>query len=62
MQSEIDGPSETDTLKQYISELEAENNKIKTKNVELKTRVAKLEDKQSQNELIKNLLSVSRKT
>jgi cell division protein FtsB len=48
MQSEIDGP--------------AENNKIKAENVELKARVAKLEDKQSQNELIKNLLSVSRKT
>ena len=48
MQSEIDGP--------------AENNKIKTENVELKARVAKLGDKQSQNELIKNLLSVSRKT
>ena len=47
MQSEIDGP--------------AENNKIKAENVELKARVAKLEDKQSQNELIKNLLSVSRK-
>ena len=39
MQSEIDGP--------------AENNKIKAENVELKARVAKLEDKQSQNELIK---------
>ena len=36
MQSEIDGPSETDTLKQYISELEAENNKIKVENIELK--------------------------
>ena len=48
MQSEIDGP--------------AENNKIKAENVELKARVAKLEDKQSQNELVKNLLSVPRKT
>ena len=47
MQSEIDGP--------------AENNKIKAENVELKARVAKLEDKQSQNKLIKNLLSISRK-
>ena len=47
MQFEIDGLSKTNILKQYISELEAENNKIKTKNVELKTRVAKLEDKQS---------------
>ena len=62
MQSEIDGPGETDSLKQCISELKAENNKIKAENVELKARVAKLEDKQSQNELIKNLLSVSRKT
>ena len=62
MQSKIDGPGETDSLKQYISELKAENNKIKAENVELKARVAKLEDKQSQNELIKNLLSVSRKT
>jgi cell division protein FtsB len=57
-----DDPSESDSLKQCISELEAENNKIKAENVELKARVAKLEDKQSQNELIKNLLSVSRKT
>ena len=62
MQSEINGPSEIDSLKQRIIELEVENNKIKAENVELKARVAKLEDKQSQNELIKNLLSVSRKT
>ena len=62
MQSEINGPSEIDLLKQRIIELEVENNKIKAENVELKARVAKLEDKQSQNELIKNLLSVSRKT
>ena len=62
MQSEINGPSEIDSLKQRIIELEVENNKIKAKNVELKARVAKLEDKQSQNELIKNLLSVSQKT
>ena len=59
MQSEIYGPGETDSLKQCISELKAKNNKIKAENVELKVRVAKLEDKQSQNELIKNLLSVS---
>ena len=59
MQSEIDGPGETDSLKQYISELKAENNKIMAENLELKARVAKLEDKQSQNELIKNLLSTS---
>ena len=66
MQSEID---KTNSLKICIARLEvengkikAENNKIKAENVELKARVAKLEDKQSQNELIKNLLSVSRKT
>jgi len=52
----------SDLLKQCIAKLEVENNKIKAENVELKARVAKLEDKQSQNELIKNLLSVSRKT
>ena len=56
MQSEINGPSEIDSLKQRIIELEVENNKIKAENVELKARVAKLEDKQLQNE---NLLSVS---
>ena len=60
MQSEINGPSEIDSLKQRIIELEVENNKIKAENVELKARVVKLEDKQSQNELIKNLLSISR--
>ena len=32
------------------------------KNAELKARIAKLEDKQLQNEIVKNLLSVSRKT
>ena len=55
MQSEIDGPNVINSLKQCISELKVKNNKIKA-------RVAKLEDKLSQNELIKNLLSVSRKT
>ena len=54
MQSEINCPSEIDSLKQCISE--AENNKIKAENVKLKARVAKLEDKQSQNELIKNFV------
>ncbi len=49
MQSEIDGSGETDSLKQCISELKVENNKIKAENVELKVRVVKLEDKQSQN-------------
>ena len=67
MQSEIDNPisfeppSETDSLKQRISKLEAENNIIKAENIELKARIAKLEDIQTQNELIKNLLSVSQK-
>jgi cell division protein FtsB len=65
MQSEIDSPvsfkplSEIDSLKQRISELEAENNIIKAENIKLKAKVVKLEDKQTQNELIKNLLSVS---
>ena len=65
MQSEID---ETDSLKIYIARLEVENIKIKAKNdkiiaenIELKARIAKLEDIQTQNELIKNLLSVSQK-
>ena len=61
MQSEIDSPSKTDTLKQYISELEAENNKIKAENIKLKARIMKLEDKKLQNEIVKNLLSVPRK-
>ena len=62
MQSEID---ETNSLKICIVRLEvendkikAENNKIMDENFELKARVAKLEDKQTQNKLIKNLLSV----
>ncbi|GES82683.1 hypothetical protein GLOIN_2v1776329 [Rhizophagus clarus] len=58
MQSEIDGPSETNSLKQYISKLKAENNKIMAVNFELKARVEKLKDKQLQIELAKNLLSV----
>ena len=62
MQSEIDDSRLADSLKQYIARLEVENDKNKAENVELKARVAKLEDKLSQNELIKNLLSVSRKT
>jgi len=59
MQSEID---ETNSLKQYIAKLEVENDKIRAKNVELKARIVKLEDKQLQNELIKNLLSIPLKT
>ena len=41
--------------------IKAENDKIRAENTELKARIAKLEDKQTQNELIKNLLSVSLK-
>jgi len=66
MQSEI---NKTNSLKICIIRLELENDKIKAKNnkimaknFELKIRVAKLKDKQLQNKLIKNLLSISRKT
>ena len=66
MQSEIDGPSEINSLKICIVRLEfendkikAKNNKIKAENVELKARIAKLEDKLLQNEIVKNLLFVS---
>ena len=66
MQSEID---ETDSLKIYIARLEVENAELRKKfaeiearNAELKARIVKLEDKQLQNEIVKNLLSVSRKT
>ncbi len=62
MQSEMDGFRMTDSLKQYIAKLEVENDKIRAKNVELKARIVKLEDKQLQNELIKNLLSIPLKT
>jgi cell division protein FtsB len=41
--------------------IKAENDKIIAENIELKARIAKLEDIQTQNELIKNLLSVSQK-
>jgi cell division protein FtsB len=58
MQSEIDDSRLADSLKQCIARLEVENNKIKAENIELKARIAKLEDKQVQNELIKNLISV----
>ena len=61
MQSEIDDSRLANSLKQCIARLEVENDKIKAENVELKARVVKLEDKQLQNELIKNLLSVPRK-
>jgi cell division protein FtsB len=65
MQSEIDI---INLLRQCIIKFEAENVKIKAENdkiiaenSELKARIAKLEDMQTQNELIKNLLSVSQK-
>ncbi len=45
MQSEIDGLSETDSLKQCISELKIENDKIRVENIELKVKIVKLEDK-----------------
>ena len=61
MQSEMDGSRVTDSLKQYIAKLEVENDKIRAENVEPKARIVKLEDKQSQNELVKNLLSVLQK-
>jgi cell division protein FtsB len=50
-----------DSLRQHIAMFEIENGKIRAENVELKARIAKLEDKQIQNELIKNLLSVLQK-
>ena len=62
MQPEIDDSRLADSLKQCIAKLEVENDKIKAENIELKARIVKLEDKQSQNELVKNLLSVPRKT
>ncbi len=62
MQSEIDM---INSLRQCIVKFEAENVKIKAKNdkiiaenIELKVKVAKLKDKQLENELVKNLLSV----
>ena len=42
-----------------IIKIKAENDKIRAENLELKARIAKLEDMQTQNELLKNLLSVS---
>ena len=57
MQSEIDM---TNSLRQCIAKFEAENVKIIAENVELKAKIAKLEDKQLENKLVKNLLSVLR--
>ncbi len=45
MQFEIDDFRLADSLKQYIAKLEAENDKIRVKNIELKVRIVKLEDK-----------------
>ena len=45
-----------------ITELEIEKAELETRNTELRERVTKLEEKQLQNVVIKNLLSVSRKT
>ena len=65
MQSKID---ETNLLRSSIArfsaendKIKAENDKIRAENTELKARIAKLEDMQTQNELIKNLLSISQK-
>ena len=55
MQSEIYYSRFVNSLKQYTAKLEAENDKIRAENTELKARIAKLEDKQTQNELINYL-------
>ena len=64
--SDIDDSRVIDSLRQRIAmfevendKIKAENDKIRAENLELKARIAKLEDKQTQNELIKNLLSAS---
>ncbi|RGB21737.1 hypothetical protein C1646_777376 [Rhizophagus diaphanus] len=49
--------AENDKIKAENNKIKAENDKIRVENTELKARIAKLEDKQTQNELIKNLLS-----
>ena len=66
MQSEID---ETDSLKICITRLEVKNAElrkkfaeIKARNAKFKARIVKLKDKQLQNEIVKNSLSVSQKT
>jgi len=72
MQSEIDETNllrssiarflaENNKIKAENNKIKAENDKIRVENTELKARIAKLEDKQIQNKLIKNLLSVSQK-
>ena len=53
--------AENDKIKAENNKIKAENDKIRVENTELKARIAKLEDKQIQNELIKNLLSASQK-
>ena len=66
--SDKDDSRVIDSLRQRIavfdfenSKIKTENDKIRAENSELKARIAKLEDMQTQNELIKNLLSVSQK-
>jgi cell division protein FtsB len=66
--SDKDDSRVIDSLRQRIavfdfenSKIKAENLKLKAENDDLKARIAKLEDKQTQKELIKNLLSVSQK-
>ncbi|GBC01146.1 hypothetical protein RclHR1_40840001, partial [Rhizophagus clarus] len=53
--------AENDIIKAENNKIKAENDKIRAENTELKARIAKLEDMQTQNELIKNLLSISQK-
>ena len=53
--------AENDIIKAENNKIKAENDKIRVENTELKARIAKLEDMQTQNELIKNLLSISQK-
>ena len=45
-----------------ITGLGFEKAELEARNAELRERVTKLEEKQSQNEIVKNLLSISRKT
>jgi cell division protein FtsB len=53
--------AENDKIKAEYNKIKAENDKIRAENTELKARIAELEDMQTQNELIKGLLSVSQK-
>ena len=63
MESEFDLLREENArLMAKITGFEFEKAELEARNAELRERVAKLEEKQLQNEIIKNLLSVSRKT